>query len=134
HRGGGPAGPVDGADRREALPALSAVLMPGGPVAEAVLVDVADRVRILIDKGVTPGLGTILVGNESASAGYIRMKQAKAAELGMTTPHVHLPADAAQADLLSAIRAFNVDPAIDAMLIQHPTPPQIDYEAALLEM
>jgi len=105
--------------------------MPGGPVAEAVLVDVADRVRILIDKGVTPGLGTILVGNESASAGYIRMKQAKAAELGMASPHVHLPDDATQADLLDAIAEFNRDPAIDGYLVQHPTPPQIDYEAAL---
>lgn len=113
---------------------MSAQLMPGAPVAEAVLADVASRVGVLIDKGVTPGLGTILVGNESASEGYIRMKQAKAVELGMTSPHVHLPDDASQADLLAAIRAFNDDPAIDAMLIQHPTPPQIDYEAALLEM
>ena len=62
------------------------------------------------------------------------MKQEKAAEVGMTSPHVHLPADAQQADLVAAIHAFNDDPAVDAMLVQHPTPPQIDYEAALLEM
>jgi methylenetetrahydrofolate dehydrogenase (NADP+)/methenyltetrahydrofolate cyclohydrolase len=62
------------------------------------------------------------------------MKQAKAEELGCTSPHVHLGDDATQADLVAAIRAFNDDPSVDAMLVQHPTPPQIDYEAALAEM
>jgi methylenetetrahydrofolate dehydrogenase (NADP+)/methenyltetrahydrofolate cyclohydrolase len=62
------------------------------------------------------------------------MKQEKAADVGLTSPHVHLPESATQADLLAAIRAFNEDPAVDAMLVQHPAPPQIDYEAALLEM
>jgi methylenetetrahydrofolate dehydrogenase (NADP+)/methenyltetrahydrofolate cyclohydrolase len=79
-------------------------------------------------------LGTILVGNESASSGYIRMKQEKAAELGCESPHIHLYDDATQADLVAAIHSFNDDPAVDAMLVQHPTPPQIDFEAALLEI
>jgi methylenetetrahydrofolate dehydrogenase (NADP+)/methenyltetrahydrofolate cyclohydrolase len=113
---------------------MTAVLMPGGPVAEAVFVDLAPRIDKLVAAGHRPGLGTILVGNESASAGYIRMKQAKAAEVGLESPHIHLPDDATQADLVAAIRSFNDDPAVDAMLVQHPTPPQIDYEAALLEL
>jgi methylenetetrahydrofolate dehydrogenase (NADP+)/methenyltetrahydrofolate cyclohydrolase len=108
--------------------------MPGAPVADAVLADVARRVGELIEKGLTPGLATVLVGDDDASAGYIRMKQAKAAELLMYSPHVHLPADATQDDLVAAIRRFNDDPAVDAMLVQHPVPPQIDYESALLEM
>jgi methylenetetrahydrofolate dehydrogenase (NADP+)/methenyltetrahydrofolate cyclohydrolase len=113
---------------------MTAVLMPGGPVAEAVFVDLAPRIDKLVAAGHRPGLGTILVGNESASAGYIRMKQAKAEEVGLESPHIHLPDDASQADLVAAIRSFNDDPAVDAMLVQHPTPPQIDYEAALLEI
>jgi methylenetetrahydrofolate dehydrogenase (NADP+) / methenyltetrahydrofolate cyclohydrolase len=113
---------------------LSAILMPGGPVAEATFADLAPRIKRLVEQGVTPGLGTILVGDDGASAGYIRMKQEKAAEVGFSSPHVHLPEDATQADLLAAVRAFNDDPAVDAMLVQHPAPPQIDYEAALLEM
>ena len=108
--------------------------MPGGPVAEATFADLAPRIKRLVEHGVTPGLGTILVGDDGASAGYIRMKQEKAAEVGLSSPHVHLPEDATQADLLAAVRAFNDDPAVDAMLVQHPAPPQIDYEAALLEM
>lgn len=109
-------------------------MMPGGPVAEATFADLAPRVETLRAKGHNPGLGTILVGGDSASAGYIRMKMEKAAELGFASPHVHLPDDATQEDLVNAIRAFNDDPAVDAMLVQYPTPPQIDFEAALLEM
>src|SRR5947208_8240906 len=111
---------------------MTAKLMPGAPVSDAAFQDLMPRIDALVAGGHTPGLATILVGNDSASEGYIRMKQAKAAELGFTSPHVHLGDDATQADLLAAIRAFNDDPAVDAMLVQHPAPPQIDYEAALL--
>ena len=79
-----------------------------------------------------PGSGTILVGDDSASVRYVGMKQEKAAAVGFTSAHIHLPQDASQADLLAAIRSFNDDPAVDAMLVQHPTPPQIDFDAALL--
>lgn len=108
--------------------------MPGGPVADAVLADVRERVRRLAESGTTPGLATILVGDDDASAGYIRMKQAKAEELGMFSPHVHLPSEATQEDLVAVIRRFNEDPAVHSMLVQHPTPPQIDFEAALEEI
>jgi methylenetetrahydrofolate dehydrogenase (NADP+) / methenyltetrahydrofolate cyclohydrolase len=107
-------------------------MMPGAPVADAVFVELKPRIDALIERGWTPGLGTIMVGDDSASAGYIRMKMEKALSLGFTSPHIHLPQDATQADLLAAIKSFNDDPAVDAMLVQHPAPAQIDYEAALL--
>ena len=113
---------------------MTARLLPGAPVAAAVLAEVGERAAKLAVAGHPPTLGTVLVGDDPASAGYIRVKQEKAAELGMESPHVHLPADATQADLEAAIRAWNDDPAVDAMLVQHPTPPQIDYEAALTLM
>ena len=113
---------------------MTARLLPGGPVAEAVYADLAPRIDKLVANGHRPGLGTILVGDDSASAGYIRMKMEKAASLGLTSPHVHLGADATQADLVAAIRELNDAADVDAMLVQHPTPPQIDFEAALLEM
>ena len=113
---------------------MTARLLPGAPVAAAVLAEVGERAAELAAAGHPPTLGTVLVGDDPASAGYIRVKQEKAAELGMDSPHVHLPADATQADLEAAIRAWNDDPAVDAMLVQHPTPPQIDYEAALTLM
>ncbi len=113
---------------------MSAVLLPGAPVADATFADLAPRIAALIDGGHRPGLATILVGDDGASSGYIRMKQQKAEEVGFTAPHAHLPNDASQADLVAAIHRFNDDPTVDAMLVQHPTPPQIDYEAALTEV
>ena len=113
---------------------MAAKMMPGAPVADAVFADLVPRIAALVTAGHQPGLGTILVGSESASVRYVGMKQEKAAEIGCASPHVELPADTSQADLLAAVWSFNDDPAVDAMLIQHPTPPQIDYEAALSEM
>jgi methylenetetrahydrofolate dehydrogenase (NADP+) / methenyltetrahydrofolate cyclohydrolase len=109
----------------------SARLLPGAPVAEAVLTDVADRVAVLRRRGVTPSLATILVGDDDASAGYIRIKQQRAADLGFESPHRHLPADATQEDLLGVIAGFNADPGVHAVLIQYPIPGHLDYDAAL---
>ncbi len=103
-------------------------------MAEAVFADLVPRIDKLVASGRRPGLGTILVGDDGASAGYIRMKMAKAEDLGCASPHVHLPADASTADVVAAIRDFNDSDEVDAMLLQHPTPPQVDYEAALFEV
>ena len=107
-------------------------LLPGKPVADEVLADVAQRVAKLREAGVQPSLATVLVGDDDASAGYIRIKQRQAAELGFVSPHVHLGADATQDDLLRAIDGLNADPAVHALLIQYPPPAHIDYDAALL--
>ena len=110
---------------------MSARLLPGAPVAEAVLADVAHRAAKLKEHGVTPSLATILVGDDDASAGYIRIKQRQAAELGFVSPHEHLPAGATQADLERVIAGFNSDPAVHGLLIQYPIPGHLDYDAAL---
>jgi methylenetetrahydrofolate dehydrogenase (NADP+)/methenyltetrahydrofolate cyclohydrolase len=60
------------------------------------------------------------------------MKMRKAEELGCNSPHVHLPQDASTADAIAAVRALNDDSAVDAMLVQHPAPPQIDFDAVLM--
>jgi methylenetetrahydrofolate dehydrogenase (NADP+)/methenyltetrahydrofolate cyclohydrolase len=62
------------------------------------------------------------------------MKMEKAQELGWTSPHIHLPQDATQADVLAAVREFNDDASVDGFLVQHPTPPQIDFDAAIMAM
>ena len=110
---------------------MSAVMMPGGPVADAVYEDVADRVKKLKAEGGRVGLATLLVGDDGPSAGYIRMKHARAAELGIESPHVHLPAEATQAEVDAVIKGFNADPGVSGMLFQHPAPDHIDYDAAL---
>ena len=109
----------------------TARLLPGGPVAEAVLADVAERVARLRERGVTPSLATILVGDDDASAGYIRIKQRQAAELGFASPHRHLPGDTKQDELLAVIAEFNADRNVHGVLIQHPIPAHLDYDTVL---
>ncbi len=113
---------------------MRARLLPGGPVADAVLADVRLRAEKLRREGITPSLATILVGDDDASAGYIRMKQEKAAELGFASPHVHLPGDANQAHVEGAIRELSEDPSVHGMLVQYPIPGHLDYDAAIATM
>lgn len=103
--------------------------MPGGPVAERVFADLVVRIRRM---GRPPGLATILVGDDQTSAGYVRMKQERAEDLGFVSAHVNLPETATQADLVAVIERLNSDDGIDGMLVQHPTPAHIDYGQALL--
>jgi methylenetetrahydrofolate dehydrogenase (NADP+)/methenyltetrahydrofolate cyclohydrolase len=60
------------------------------------------------------------------------MKMRKAQELGCNSPHVHLPQDTTTADVIAAVRALNADDAVDAMLVQYPAPPQVDFDAVLM--
>ncbi|WP_229069259.1 bifunctional 5,10-methylenetetrahydrofolate dehydrogenase/5,10-methenyltetrahydrofolate cyclohydrolase [Actinoplanes sp. DH11] len=110
---------------------MTARLLPGAPVAESVLADVRARVAALKERGVQPSLATILVGDDDASAGYIRIKQKQAADLGFASPHRHLGSDATQADLLRVIAEFNDDKDVHGVLIQYPIPGHLDYDAAL---
>ena len=112
----------------------TARLLPGGPVAEAVLADVTTRSARLREHGVRPSLATLLVGDDDASAGYIRIKQRQAADLGFVSPHAHLPAESTQADLERVIAEFSTDPAVHGLLVQHPVPGHLDYDKALAVM
>lgn len=109
----------------------TARLLPGAPVADRLFVEITERAEALRARGVEPSLATILVGDDDASAGYIRIKQRKAAELGFVSPHSHLPASATQADLTEVITNYNNDPGVHGMLVQYPTPAHLDYDAAL---
>ena len=109
----------------------TAVVMAGAPVVEAVLAEVAAEVAELARAGVQVGLGTILVGDDPASAGYVRKKQEACAALGVLSPHQHVSADGSQADLLEAIGRFNAEPAVDAFLVQNPVPAGFDFNAAM---
>jgi len=118
-------------DRRAQVQGGGAVVMAGGPVAEAVLADVAAKVAALAAQGIEVGLGTILVGDDPASAGYIRKKHEACAAVGIRSYHRELGATATQTEVLAAVRAFNDDPGVDAFLIQNPFPGGQDYNAAI---
>ena len=108
--------------------------MPGAPVAEAVYAEVAERVAKLAALGRTVGLGTILVGDDPASAGYIAKKHEACERYGLLSLHQDVPATASQADLLDAVARFNADPAVDAFLIQSPVPDGFDFNEAVTAM
>src|SRR3546814_11603823 len=82
---------------------MSAVMMAGAPVAEAVFAGLGPRIEKLRDAGHTPGLATLLIGDDEPSARYVGMKMRKAEELGCHSPHVHLPQDATTADAIAAV-------------------------------
>jgi methylenetetrahydrofolate dehydrogenase (NADP+) / methenyltetrahydrofolate cyclohydrolase len=113
---------------------VTAQVLDGEMVAAAVRAEVAERAGALADRGVTPGLGTLLVGDDGPSARYVAMKQQDCAAVGIASHHVQLPADASQADVLEVVARFNADPAVDAYIMQYPFPGHLDYEAALLAM
>lgn len=113
---------------------MPAQLLAGQPVAESVLEEVAKRVSALKKKGVTPGLGTILVGDDSASAGYVRKKHETCEQVGIISFHAGIPAGGNQNDLLKAVKEFNQNPEVDGFIIQHPVPDGFDFNEALLAM
>lgn len=91
----------------------------------------ADIAR-LGEKGITPGLGTILVGNDPNSQSYIRRKHEACNDVGMESIHVELPESASQHDVLSAIEAMNGNGMVHAFIVQLPLPKQCNEEEALL--
>ena len=80
----------------------------------------------------TPGLGTILVGDDGPSARYVAMKHQDCAEIGVESVHEELPGDISQAELESVVRSVSSNPDVDALLIQLPLPKHLNEERALL--
>ena len=111
---------------------MTARLLDGNAFLDAAKAELAQRIDKLLDRGITPGLGTILVGDDPSSAAYVARKHQSCEELGMVSFHQSLPAVASQEDLHAAIRAFNEDPQVDAFLVQLPLPPGLSEETALL--
>ena len=110
---------------------MAAQLLAGAPVADSVLDDVKIRTRALIEKGIKPGLGTILVGEDSASAGYVRKKHETCEEVGLASQHIEIPSDASPTALFEAVDSFNKDPEVHAYIIQHPVADGFDFNTAL---
>jgi methylenetetrahydrofolate dehydrogenase (NADP+)/methenyltetrahydrofolate cyclohydrolase len=111
---------------------VSATILNGELVAARIRAEVADAAEKLRRSGIRPGLGTVLVGDDTASARYVAMKHEDCEEVGIVSVHEHLPADVSQGELEAVIARFNADPAVHAYLVQIPLPAGLDEEAALL--
>jgi methylenetetrahydrofolate dehydrogenase (NADP+)/methenyltetrahydrofolate cyclohydrolase len=111
---------------------VGAAILDGAAIAAAVRAELAEEVASLAQVGVTPGLGTILVGDNPSSAAYVRLKHEDCEEIGIRSFGEHLPADATQEQVHDVITSFNANPDIDAFLVQLPLPKGLDELAALL--
>lgn len=113
---------------------MTAQILDGNAVLDQVKDELRGRVDALKERGIVPGLGTVLVGDDPASAKYVQMKHRNCAELGIDSVHEQLPATASQSDVEAVISVFNVDERVDAYLLQHPFPAGLDFERALLRV
>ena len=104
-------------------------LIDGRAIAEKVYAELRDEIAQLKERGVTPGLAVVLVGDNPASRAYVRSKDKMCRELGLHSVKLELPASTTQNELLARIDELNRDPAIHGILVQSPPPPQIDEPA-----
>ena len=117
-----------------ALNTLSPVrgnIIDGAAIASRVQSEVRDEVEKLRARGVTPGLSVVLVGDDPASAVYVRSKEATSRELGMTGETIRLKATTSQSELIAIVDQLNASDAVHGILVQMPLPKQIDADAIL---
>jgi methylenetetrahydrofolate dehydrogenase (NADP+) / methenyltetrahydrofolate cyclohydrolase len=111
---------------------MSARILDGKQVSAEIRAELAADVARLKARGVTPGLGVILVGDDPASKSYVTAKERACAEAGILSDDNRLPAAATQAELMALIARMNGDPRIHGILLQLPLPKHLDESAALL--
>ena len=110
---------------------VTATLMDGKATLDDILGELAGRIEKLAAGGTTPGLGTLLVGDDPGSRSYVRGKHRDCAKVGIASLQRELPADATQADVERAIDELNADPACTGFIVQLPLPRGLDAGAAL---
>ncbi|MDN5703545.1 MAG: bifunctional methylenetetrahydrofolate dehydrogenase/methenyltetrahydrofolate cyclohydrolase [Micrococcales bacterium] len=110
---------------------MSAQILDGRETARQIKKELAERVAALGERGVVPGLGTVLVGDDPASHSYVAGKHRDCAEVGITSIRRDLPEDISQEDLEAEIRALNEDPACTGYIVQLPLPKHLDTNRIL---
>ena len=113
---------------------MSAEILSGKTMSESLRAEIASRVSALKERGLTPGLAVILVGNDPASEIYVRNKGNGCAEVGMYSRTINMPEETTQEQLEAAIEELNNDPAIHGILVQLPLPKHLDEQAALAKI
>ena len=103
-------------------------LLDGKAVAERINEETRRKVEELKSRGIIPGLAVVLVGDDPASAAYVRNKDKISKELGFYSEKIELDAATTQRELLATVSRLNANPAIHGILVQSPQPPQIKEE------
>lgn len=105
---------------------MTARILDGKAVAAQIRSEVSERVRALAERGVTPGLAAVLVGDDQASRIYVGQKHKACADVGIRSEQVDLPAYVTEYELLATIRRLNRDPEIHGIIVQLPLPSHLD--------
>lgn len=113
---------------------MTAQLLSGAPVAEAILARVLERSAALMARGVQPTLATVLVGDNPDSVGYVLKKHETCARSGIASVDVRVPASASPALLQQELQRLNADPSVHGVIVQSPLPPGFDFHEALLQI
>lgn len=110
---------------------MSATVLDGKAVAKSIREELSERVARLHDRGITPGLGTVLVGDDPGSHSYVRGKHRDCAQVGIASIRRDLPADATQEEVEQAVHELNADPACTGYIVQLPLPQGLDENRVL---
>jgi methylenetetrahydrofolate dehydrogenase (NADP+)/methenyltetrahydrofolate cyclohydrolase len=110
---------------------MGAQLIDGNAIAKSIHEELTQEVAALKEKGVAPGLATVLVGDNPASQTYVRMKQKRCGEVGIYSVGHDLSGEATQEEVETLVRTLNADPTINGILVQLPLPSHLDEEAIL---
>ncbi len=113
---------------------MAAEVISGKEIAQTMREEIRQEVVNLTEKGMTPGLGVILVGEDPASASYVRAKEKACDKAGIYSDDNKLPEDTSEEEVLSIIDRMNEDPKIHGILVQLPLPKHIDEEKVLLRI
>lgn len=110
---------------------MTAQVLDGKAASAAIREELTARVAALKERGITPGIATVLVGADPASQLYVGMKHRQSEAIGMNSIQKELPEDATQADVEALIDELNADPACHGYIVQLPLPKHIDTDAIL---
>jgi methylenetetrahydrofolate dehydrogenase (NADP+) / methenyltetrahydrofolate cyclohydrolase len=113
---------------------MTARILDGKATAAAIREDLTRRVAELARRGITPGLGTVLVGDDPGSVSYVNGKHRDCAQVGIASIRRELPADATQAEVEAVVDELNADPACTGYIIQLPLPAGLDAQPLLERM
>ncbi|MEW2083572.1 bifunctional methylenetetrahydrofolate dehydrogenase/methenyltetrahydrofolate cyclohydrolase [Streptomyces sp. NPDC005283] len=113
---------------------MNARILDGKRTAAAIRTELAERVAKLAARGITPGLGTVLVGDDPGSHAYVAGKHRDCEQAGIASIRRELPADATQEEVEAVIDELNADPACTGYIVQLPLPPGLDANAVLERM
>ena len=113
---------------------MTATLLDGKASAAEVKADLRARVEALRARGIVPGLGTVMVGEDPGSQAYVAGKHRDCAEVGIESVRVDLPADATQEQVVAEIERLNADPAVTGYIVQLPLPRHLDANQVLALM